>query len=147
LRSEKQNHPTLTGPPQLHPTPTFYKETPRESAEFQKRATACILLLQTRYKFAPHVSEAYAMKPSDRPIRVLVADDSPSALACICQYLEFEGTFEIVGTASDSLRLMQKAERLRPDLMLTDLNIPLLNGLEATTELRRLFPELRIVVI
>lgn len=87
------------------------------------------------------------MKPSDRPIRVVVADDSATALACICRYLEFEGLFEIVGTASDGLRLVQKAGRLRPDLVLTDLSMPLLNGLEATSELRRLFPELRIVVI
>lgn len=87
------------------------------------------------------------MKPSDRPIRVLVADDSATALACICRYLEYEGLFEIVGTASDGLRLVQKAGRLRPDLVLTDLSMPLLNGLEATAELRRLFPELRIVVI
>lgn len=87
------------------------------------------------------------MKPSDRPIRVLVADDSASALACICRYLEFEGQFEIVGTAFDGLRLLQKAGRLRPDLVLTDLSMPLLNGLEATAELRRLYPELRIVVI
>lgn len=87
------------------------------------------------------------MKPSDRRIRVLVADDSATALACICRYLEFERLFEIVGTASDGLRLVQKAGRLRPDLVLTDLSMPLLNGLEATAELRRLFPELRIVVI
>ena len=87
------------------------------------------------------------MKRSDRPIRVLVADDSATALACICRYLEFEGVFEIVGTVSDGLRLVQKAGRLRPDLVLTDISMPLLNGLEATAELRRLFPELRIVVI
>jgi len=87
------------------------------------------------------------MKPSNRPIRVLVADDSATALACICRYLEFEGLFEIVGTASDGLRLVQKAGRLRPDLVLTDLSMPLLNGLEATAELRRLYPELRIIVI
>ena len=87
------------------------------------------------------------MRSSDRPIRVLVADDSATALACICRYLEFEGQFEIVGTASDGLRLVQKAGRLRPDLVLTDLSMPLLNGLDATAELRRLFPDLRIVVI
>lgn len=87
------------------------------------------------------------MKLSDRPIRVLVADDSATALACICRYMESDGSFEIVGTASDGLRLVQKAGRLRPDLVLTDLSMPLLNGLDATAELRRLFPKLRIVVI
>jgi DNA-binding NarL/FixJ family response regulator len=87
------------------------------------------------------------MKPSVRPIRVLVADDSPTALACICKYLEFEGLFEIVATVSDGLQLVQKTGRLRPELVLTDLSMPRLNGLEAATELRRLFPELRIIVI
>lgn len=87
------------------------------------------------------------MKPSDRPIRVLVADDSAVALACICRFLEFEGVFEIVATASDGLQLVQKAMRLRPDLVLTDLSMPRLNGLEASEELRRLFPELRIVIV
>ena len=87
------------------------------------------------------------MKPSSRPIRVLVADDSATALACICRYLEFEGRFEIVATASDGLQLVQKAIRLRPELVLTDLSMPRLNGFEAATELRRLFPDLRIVIV
>lgn len=87
------------------------------------------------------------MKPSDRPIRVLVADDSATALACICRYLELEGLFEIVATASDGLQLVQKAMRLRPELVLTDLSMPRLNGFEAAAELRRLFPDLRIVII
>lgn len=87
------------------------------------------------------------MKPSVRPIRVLVADDSPTALACICKYLEFEGLFEIVATASDGLQVVQKAGRFRPELVLTDLSMPRLNGLEVARELRRLFPQLRIVII
>ena len=86
------------------------------------------------------------MKPN-RPIRVLVADDSATALACISRYLEFEGRFEIVATASDGLQLVQKALRLRPELVLVDLSMPRLNGFEATTELRRLLPDLRIVII
>lgn len=87
------------------------------------------------------------MKPSVRPIRVLVADDSATALACICRYLVFEGVFEIVATASDGLQLVQKTARLRPELVLADLSMPRLNGLEAATELRRLFPQLRIIII
>ena len=87
------------------------------------------------------------IKPSDRTIRVLVADDSATVLACICKYLEFEQMFEIVATASDGLQLVQKAGRLRPELVLADLSMPRLNGLEAATELRRLYPDLRIIII
>ena len=87
------------------------------------------------------------MKPSDHRIRVVVADDSPTALASICQYLEFEGNFEITGTARDGRQLVAEAARLIPDLVLSDLSMPQLSGLEAAKELRRILPELRILII
>jgi DNA-binding NarL/FixJ family response regulator len=86
------------------------------------------------------------MDASNRRIRVLVADDSPTALLAVCRYLEFEGEFEIVGTATDGLDLLDKSRGFRPDLVLTDLSMPQISGLEATTELRKLFPELRILI-
>jgi len=69
-----------------------------------------------------------------RKIRVLVADDSRTALRAVCAYLDFEERFEIVGTASDGLRLRDKAESLQPDLVLTDLSMPQLTGLEAAEQ-------------
>ena len=87
------------------------------------------------------------MKPSNRRIRVVVADDSPTALASICQYLEFEGIFEIIGTARDGEQLLAETQRLVPDLVLSDLSMPRMSGLEAATELRRILPELRILII
>ena len=86
------------------------------------------------------------MGTNNRRIRVLVADDSRTALNSVCRYLEFEGRFEIVGTAFDGARLLQQAERFRPDLVLADLSMPQKNGFEATAELRRSFPELRVLI-
>jgi DNA-binding NarL/FixJ family response regulator len=86
------------------------------------------------------------MGPSNRRIRVLVADDSRTALLSVCRYLDFEGKFEVLGTAADGLDLLQKAKSLRPDLVLTDLSMPRISGLEATMELRKSFPELRILI-
>jgi DNA-binding NarL/FixJ family response regulator len=86
------------------------------------------------------------MQPSYRKIRVLVADDSRTALRSVCEYLEFEGRFEIVGTASDGLQVVQKAEWLRPQLVLADLSMPQMTGLEAAKELRKSFPELRVLI-
>lgn len=83
---------------------------------------------------------------ASRRIRVLVADDSPTALRSVCKYLEFEGQFEIVGTACDGLRVLHQTQRLRPELVLTDLSMPQMNGLEATVELRKLFPEVRVLI-
>jgi len=79
-------------------------------------------------------------------IRVLVADDSPTALLSVCGYLEFEGEFEVVGTATDGQDLLHKTKDFRPDLVLTDLSMPRISGIEATLELRKLFPELRILI-
>jgi DNA-binding NarL/FixJ family response regulator len=86
------------------------------------------------------------MRSGSRKIRVLVADDSPTALRSVCRYLEFEGQFEIVGTAVDGLQVIQQVERLRPELVLTDLSMPRMTGLEAAKELRKSFPELRILI-
>lgn len=86
------------------------------------------------------------MDSSNRRIRILIADDSPTALLAVCSYLELEPNLEVVGTATDGLDLLHKAKEYRPDLVLTDLSMPEISGIEATKELRRLFPELRILI-
>jgi len=86
------------------------------------------------------------MESDGRRIRVLVADDSPTALRSVCKYLQFEGIFEVAGTARDGNHVMHQAERFRPDLVLMDLSMPQKNGLEAAKELRRAFPEMRLLI-
>ena len=85
------------------------------------------------------------MHPSTK-IRVLVADDSPTALRSVCDYLEFAGGFEIVGTASDGLNAVQLASVHKPDLVLLDLSMPRVNGLEAAKQIRLSSPDLRVIV-
>jgi DNA-binding NarL/FixJ family response regulator len=86
------------------------------------------------------------MVSSPSRIRVLVADDSPTALSSICAFLEMEGGFEIAGTASDGVNILQQAETLRPDLVLMDIHMPRMNGLEVTSQLRKSFPSLPIIL-
>jgi DNA-binding NarL/FixJ family response regulator len=86
------------------------------------------------------------MESGNRRIRVLVADDSPTALRSVCKFLKFQGAFELAGTARDGQHVLHQAERFRPDLVLIDLSMPLKNGLEATMELRKAFPEMRVLV-
>jgi two-component system, NarL family, nitrate/nitrite response regulator NarL len=80
------------------------------------------------------------------PIRVLVADDSPTALRSICDYLEFAGGFEVVGTASDGLNAVQLTSLKKPDLVLLDLSMPRVNGLEAAKQIRLSSPDLRVII-
>jgi DNA-binding NarL/FixJ family response regulator len=86
------------------------------------------------------------MQPSNRRIRVLVADDSPTALRSVCKYLEYSGEFEIVGTARDGQHALDQATRFRPDLVLTDLSMPQMNGFEAAMELRRSYPRMHVLI-
>lgn len=86
------------------------------------------------------------MAPGNPRIRILVADDSRKALLSVCKYLEFEGNFEIVATATDGQQLLRKTQIHRPDLVLTDLSIPRINGLQAAILLRKTFPKLRIII-
>src|SRR5271157_2315184 len=81
-----------------------------------------------------------------KKIRVLIADDSPTALRSICDYLEFAGSFEIVGTASDGQNAVQLAALYKPDLVLLDLSMPRVNGLEATEQIRLTCPDLRVII-
>jgi len=77
---------------------------------------------------------------------VVVADDSRTALRAVCAYLDFEGQFEIVGTANDGLAVLHQATSLCPDLLLTDLSMPRMTGLEAAMQLRKSLPGLRILI-
>jgi len=81
-----------------------------------------------------------------KPIRVLIADDSPTALRSVCDYLEFSGGFEIICTTSDGTNAVQLAEVHKPELALLDLSMPRMNGLEAAKQLRRRFPGLRLII-
>jgi DNA-binding NarL/FixJ family response regulator len=81
-----------------------------------------------------------------KKIRVLIADDSPTALRSICDYLEFAGTFEIVGTASDGQNAVQLTALYKPDLALLDLSMPRVNGLEAVEQIRLTSPDVRVII-
>ncbi len=80
-------------------------------------------------------------------VRVLVVDDSPVALAAICSCLETEPGIEVVGTAKNGFELPEKAEQLQPDVIVTDLHMPRMNGLECTLSLREMMPETRFIII
>jgi DNA-binding NarL/FixJ family response regulator len=86
------------------------------------------------------------LEEGTRKIRVVVADDSRTALHAVCAYLDFEGQFEIVGTANDGLSVMHQVESLCPDLVLTDLSMPGMTGLEAAMQLRKSVPGVRILI-
>ena len=79
------------------------------------------------------------------PIRVLLADDHLILLEALKKLVE--QFCYVVGTATDGHSLMASAEKLRPDVIVADINMPHLNGLEACERLSKRLPESRFIFL
>ncbi len=77
--------------------------------------------------------------------RILMADDHSLVLAGLRRLVEEEG--EVVGAVEDGRALVEEAQRLRPDLILLDISMPLLNGLDAARQLRSLVPDSKLIFL
>jgi DNA-binding NarL/FixJ family response regulator len=77
--------------------------------------------------------------------RVLMADDHSLILAGLRKLVE--GECDVVGTVEDGRALVEAAQKLRPDLILMDISMPLLNGLEAARQLAKLVPESKLIML
>jgi len=82
---------------------------------------------------------------SDGTVRVLLADDNPAMLEATLRILEPE--FTIVGTVGNGRDLLQVAAELQPDILVLDISMPLLSGLEAARLLKREGSNARIVFL
>jgi DNA-binding NarL/FixJ family response regulator len=83
--------------------------------------------------------------PPARRLRVLIADDHALLAEGIAGLLSRE--YEVVGIACNGRQLVQDAMRLRPDLIVLDVSMPELNGIEAATQLNRTLPEAKLVFV
>jgi DNA-binding NarL/FixJ family response regulator len=80
-------------------------------------------------------------------LRILVVDDSPAFVRTLCAFFENYPNVEIVGTASSAHQALVTVGKLQPDLVLMDLQMPGMNGLEATKVLSRRFPAIPVVML
>lgn len=80
-------------------------------------------------------------------MRILICDDHAVVRAGLRLILEQEAGFEIVGEAASGEELIAEAGRLRPDIVVTDLSMPGLGGLEALPRVRQAAPEAKILVL
>jgi len=80
------------------------------------------------------------------PIRILVADDHPVVRDGLVAILGTQPDFEIVGEAGTGAEAVERARELRPDVMLLDLEMPELDGVEVLRRLSQSNPEIRVIV-
>ena len=80
-------------------------------------------------------------------VRVLIVEDFVPFRRFLCSTLGTKPELQVVSEASDGLEAVQKAEELKPDLILLDIGLPSLNGIAAARQIRKLSPESKIIFV
>ncbi len=79
--------------------------------------------------------------------KVLIADDHVLVREGIVAFLKLCDDIEVIGEASDGIEAIEKARKLRPDIIIMDINMPKLGGLETTVEIKKMYPETKVLVL
>src|SRR5260370_42675212 len=80
-------------------------------------------------------------------IRVLVVEDYAPWVRFILSELQKVANLQVIGEVADGEEAVQKAEELKPDLILLDIGLPTINGIEAARRIRKLSPESKIIFL
>jgi two-component system response regulator NreC len=83
----------------------------------------------------------------EKQLRILVADDQPYMRRAVKALLESRDGWVVCGEAADGLEAIEKTEKLQPDVVVMDMIMPHLNGLEAARRIHREFPDSHILIL
>lgn len=83
----------------------------------------------------------------ERPIRVVIAEDQRLTRETLARLLEMEPGFEVVGAAQDGVEALNLVRRSRPNVLLTDIEMPCMNGIELTRTVKQEIGEVGVVVL
>ncbi len=80
-------------------------------------------------------------------IRVLIADDHPLIRQGLVRVIRLDPLLDVVGEAADGKEVIEKAEQLHPHIIIMDLNMPRMDGLQATRQIKQRFPDIRVIAL
>lgn len=89
----------------------------------------------------------FGAKPLDRKVRVLVADDHAILRSGLRMLLEASGEIEVVAEAADGVEAIRLAREHHPDVVVMDVNMPRIDGLAATKEIRQSLPRTKVLIL
>jgi pilus assembly protein CpaE len=87
------------------------------------------------------------VQPPIEKIRLLIVDDIPETRENLRKLLYFEPDIEIVGTASNGVEAIEQAKKLRPDIVLMDINMPDMDGITTSQEIGRVAPICQVIMM
>ena len=79
--------------------------------------------------------------------RILVADDHEVVRRGLCSLLQTQPEWEVCGEAADGREALAKVQKLRPDVVILDIGMPSLHGLEATRQILKMIPQTKILIL
>lgn len=79
-------------------------------------------------------------------VKVLIADDHNVVRQGLQTFLSLDPEIEVVGTATNGLEAVEKAQQLHPDVIILDLLMPEVNGIEATSQIKTLLPHIKVLI-
>jgi DNA-binding NarL/FixJ family response regulator len=82
-----------------------------------------------------------------KPVRIMLADDHPLIREAIAHLVASAPEFELVGEAADGKECLERIADLRPDILILDIAMPDMNGEQVSRELRRRYPDLKIIAL
>ncbi len=85
--------------------------------------------------------------PDRARIKVLIVDDNPQVLQDLRTFLELAGELEVIGEANNGLEAVRLAQELTPDIVVMDLEMPIMDGYEATRQIKSHIPPPRVVIL
>jgi DNA-binding NarL/FixJ family response regulator len=83
----------------------------------------------------------------DHFYKIILADDHALVRQGVRKIIEEDGNLEVVGEAGDGMELLEILKTIQPDLVIVDIAMPRLRGLEATKRIKHLYPRIKVIIL